>query len=338
MRKCSDCRIILEPDVSYCPQCGKQVDGTAAKKRPSSVEVGALLTSANLHRLREEWEEAARDAARALGLDPENAEIASLMGTIYEQRGMPDEAAVWYRMALQLNPDSAADRARLTRVETQMAGSTARKNRFGGAWVWAGAALVALAAVLSVALLMRGKPQVEAPPQAVARRPAQTTDIGRRRMDASSPPNAPPVGTRPASDAAGASRGLRTPAESRIRGEAADSPAVRELRARVDDVIADPRHGAVIVTFSVPSTAPVTKTAVLRASAAIAAAAFEANREVNSVTARCLITEPASGGTQIAFVGEVIRGAIEGLGGQPTAEQMAGVFERPWWNPNVPNR
>ena len=45
------------------------------------------------------------DATAALEIDPNNAEVASLLAAIYEQRGNLDEAAVWYRIALELGPN-----------------------------------------------------------------------------------------------------------------------------------------------------------------------------------------------------------------------------------------
>ena len=64
MRRCEDCQLILDSNVRFCPKCGKQVGPTGA--RGAQRDVNALLASANLHRIRQEWDAAIADATDAL--------------------------------------------------------------------------------------------------------------------------------------------------------------------------------------------------------------------------------------------------------------------------------
>ena len=339
MRKCEDCKVILDNDVRYCPKCGKNVGDQPRDGGPDSLEIGALLTSANLHRIRGEWDEAITDATEALKLDSSNADIASLLGNIYEQRGMLDDAAIWYQMAVELDPTSATDRARLQRVKDRIAGSGPDSFRTfqRRTKIWAaamGAAFLLVVGLALFAILGRfgtdaGKPGKEAasakPP------PIQATPRA---------PTAPPAdglssqgeGVR---DKSSASPAVRTPGELAISDELEKSTVVQESTATIDDVIADPREGVAVVTFSIPAKPGVTRGEIIKAAGAVAQVAFAASIEVKFVTARCVVTPTGSTGAQIGFVGDAARATIEALGENPTQEKLLAAFTRQWWNPQI---
>ena len=81
-----------------------------------SREVYSLLAQANLLRMRGCWEEAVESCMAALRLTPDSHSAQSLLGDIYENQGRLDDAIQWYRMALDLNPTSTADRMKLERL------------------------------------------------------------------------------------------------------------------------------------------------------------------------------------------------------------------------------
>jgi len=56
---------------------------------------------------------------------------------------------------------------------------------------------------------------------------------------------------------------------------------------------------------------------------------------VRSVTTRCIISPAGPTTTQIAFVGDVTRSTMDGLGENPTDQQLEGAFTAPWWNPQI---
>jgi len=81
------------------------------------ADSGPLLARANLLRMRGRWAEAAEECAAALRQDPANGTACSLLGDIHQDQGRAEEARHWYHLALELNPGSEADRAKLSRAE-----------------------------------------------------------------------------------------------------------------------------------------------------------------------------------------------------------------------------
>jgi len=333
MRRCEDCKLILESDARFCPKCGKSV-GESAEGESKAVRLAALLSSANLHKLRQEWSAAVSDAAAALEIDPNNADVASMLASIYEQQGNAEEAAVWYRIALELEPQNSAHRAALNRVTQRAALSSPKWEKARRAMPTASAAVALVIVTVLVTLAVSGprsspvRHRAARPPKAGARIEAPSTTPG----------SGATAITAPSTSTAGATAGssaARTPGESALKSELAAFEGVRTQGAVVDDVIADPRQGVVVVTFSLPGTATVTRAKILSAAAQVARAAFAANAEVRSVTTRCIISPAGPTTTQIAFVGDVTRSTMDGLGENPTDQQLEGAFTAPWWNPQI---
>ncbi len=340
MHRCKDCRIVLDDDVRFCPKCGRDLAPDARVSKRDGANVESLLASANLHKIRSEWEEAIADTTDALRLDPRNPDIASLLGDIYVEREMPDEALVWYQMALDLNPDSEPDRQRLDKLSREM---TARRREEGTGsfkaferqtkvWTMSLAAAFVLLVVLALAVtLLKGKAH-EAPV------PKPTGSRGTR---ISSPTgSALPYGPRVAPESSNPSAGptdsssMRTPAEAGVRTGLSATQSVSDMGITIDDVIADPRSGVVIVTFSVPYKGFVSKEQITRAAVAVARGVFALRQDASFVTARCMV-QPGGSKPQIAFVGDTARQSIEALGENATDQQLAAAFTRPWWHPEM---
>jgi hypothetical protein len=86
----------------------------------------AMLAEANLLRMRGQWEEAEARCIEVMRLSAHSVHAHSLLGDIYRDQGRLDEAAQWYQMALDLQPDSGADRVKLAAVVKQQAKQLAR--------------------------------------------------------------------------------------------------------------------------------------------------------------------------------------------------------------------
>lgn len=341
MRKCENCAIILDDDVKFCPNCGNAVAESSVASDDIDVRLAALLTSANLHRVRREWDAAVADATEALRIAPDRAEVASLLANIYEQRGDLDEAAIWYRIALDLDPQNTANRTRLERVVSLLSGTTP-KNKSGGSRELIVAGLVSLCVILVAVILflsLRGthressretdvravKPPDRAPIRSVTSEPNQPASEAQQ----------PTSSVTPLAGNYGQSPTLRTAAEIAVREAAARVPLVQSASAKVDDVIADPRGGTVLITFSVPFKATLTKADIALVAAAVARAAFAQNAEVRTVTARCVVSTGGTGGAMILFVGDTSRSILTSLPENITGQQAQAAFTNAWWNPQI---
>lgn len=330
MRQCKDCRIILENDVRFCPNCGKSV--ASGEGDEPDLRLAALLTSASLHKIKKEWDAAIADATEALEIDPNNADVASLLAAIYEQKGNKDEAAVWYRIALDLDPKNAATRVRLDRV-TGLDGRARRHLP----WWWyafasgAAALLVILTILLTVAVI---KPQRVTERSAGDSRPREATRVSQVRST-TTPLEAPLAGPTTASTGSPGAAASRTSGEQAVKDKLLQSERVLASGAKVDDLTADPRQGVVTVTFSLGHNPPVTRARVLSTAWEVAREAFGSSSEAKFVTVRCLIAPGGPSTTQIAFVGDIARSSFESLGESPNSLQLEQAFRAQWWNPQI---
>ena len=107
---------MLEQVKQPAKEASSGPDSLPAAAGGLSREAYALLAQANLLRVRGQWPEAVEACRAALRLAPDSAAAQSLLGDIYENQGDLDDAAQWYRMALDSSPDSAADRLKLDRL------------------------------------------------------------------------------------------------------------------------------------------------------------------------------------------------------------------------------
>lgn len=123
MNFCDHCLAPLSQNATHCPECGMPV--TSGTDDPLLIEeeermVNPRLAHANLLRLRGQWEEAMRVCADVLRQFPGNVHAHALMGDIYRDQGNLEEAAQWYKLALELAPDSVVDRQRLEQVQREL--------------------------------------------------------------------------------------------------------------------------------------------------------------------------------------------------------------------------
>lgn len=111
----------------YCSQCGTKLtspglmcDRCASTTIPPPQPADSLLIRANLLRMRGRWDLAAEQCADVLRVDPTNPTAHSLLGDILQDQGRSEEARHWYQLALDLNPSSEADRAKLARADEML--------------------------------------------------------------------------------------------------------------------------------------------------------------------------------------------------------------------------
>ena len=90
-----------------------------ASSPEEAQQVDRLLSQANLHRLRKEWEPATDLCIQVLKLSPTNATAHSLIGDIHHEEGRFEEALRWYKMAVELRP-SPAEKAKMEKAEKEL--------------------------------------------------------------------------------------------------------------------------------------------------------------------------------------------------------------------------
>jgi hypothetical protein len=108
---CPACGAALSGPVTACPRCGEPA------APPDDAEASALLSRANLLRLRGAVAEAVELCLEALRRRPGDAAACCLLGDLYAEQGRAEEARQCYRRALELRPELPAARARLARAE-----------------------------------------------------------------------------------------------------------------------------------------------------------------------------------------------------------------------------
>ncbi len=97
-----------------------------AQARP---DVSRRLVDARLNFMRGRWREALAACEEIARLDPKNAAVYSLMGDIHRALSHPDDAIHAYTMAVQLNPDSPSDMAKLNALFRREERSTHVRER-----------------------------------------------------------------------------------------------------------------------------------------------------------------------------------------------------------------
>lgn len=179
--QCPTCHTDLAADSAFCSACGAGV-GTAIEAGAHDRRSEALLGQANVMRMRGQWTKAEQLCIDLLRTDPNNVHAHSLLGDVYRDQERYDEAAQWYQLALDLNPESAADRAKLAQAEgarRARAAAGAGTQRLLGlspvAWIRGLTVLSVAFLVLSVALLVAVRRNAARAP-AVVRGAAPTSE------------------------------------------------------------------------------------------------------------------------------------------------------------------
>jgi len=104
----------------FCAECGAPLED-APGIGGSDQEVYPELAKANLLRMRKEYKPAEDICLSILRRYPNNASANTLLGDICAERGDLEQAAEWYELALDIIPDSAAEKAKLAEVRAKMA-------------------------------------------------------------------------------------------------------------------------------------------------------------------------------------------------------------------------
>lgn len=323
-----------------------------------------LLAQANLLRMRGQWPEAVEKCMKALRLAPDNASAQSLLGDIYENQGLLDDAIQWYRMALDVCPDSPADKMKLARViesksrtlppphalrqapppsvpaprrprdqETVAAvpligRSPAYPETLLRRTTYSAGALTLLVVLLALAFTY-GPPRIGKADQPVS---VPTVVVPATVATTNVTPAAPPADAPVPSD----------PAEQDLRNALRALPTLSSQGIQVVAVESDPRAGQLTLTVTCSSPAsPLGRDLLLRDALLAAQAAVQVTsaESYSQFTVRCLGAPPTGGGsTPLLLVADATRAAITALPSDLSSvpsSQIPTIFSNPWWSPVV---
>lgn len=360
MRFCDHCLAPLSQDATHCPECGLPVtSGTDDPLLIAEEErlVNPRLAQANLLRMRGQWEEAMRVCAGVLRQFPSNVHAHALMGDIYRDQGNLEEAAQWYKLALDLAPDSVVDRQKLEQVqrelelqskaeresqEVQHLHRQARMLRIFSAAVIGVAVLIAIGITWAFqSRIARGTASTSLS-IATSRLPEETVSVPSPTLTVPQPSNA-----------------AQTPPQGNASTEASKAPVSVDRQPRTQDdllaaqivewlkqhqihpvlltVTSDPLSEHLLVSFGY--TAPVSKDILWRTAWLAAVAVFTIQPEVQTVRVRCLVPaahqegEPVLG---LGFVGDLSRKQLPSQPVETPAQEIPKFFQNVYVSPLLP--
>ncbi|BCW97307.1 MAG: hypothetical protein KatS3mg024_0134 [Armatimonadota bacterium] len=370
---CASCGGEIHGDPSYCPSCGAvapEVGGDGGKEG-----VDKQLAAANLARIRKQWEEATRLCLQALAADPDNASAHALLGDIYHDQNRVEEAAVWYQMALDLEPANASLRAKLEREKAVLkargakpstpppddsADSESRLDKFVRGEGYRSLVniitmvLGGLVLIVLIALVIRqlsGDGAVE--PTDTSPAPYAATPQQGRSTQSGGTAQQPPVPyTPPRTESPAAPRPQQTQSSTfplppgTARPEQGFLERLRGqndiwLGGRPDAAWADPRIQSVTITVTWQGAATsADRVRILRQAKEVARAAFAVEPQAALVTVRVLADLPdftgASTSRQVAFVGDITPSeANRGMDENADVDTWERLFSRVHWHPSL---
>ena len=310
-------------------------------------EVSALLAQANLMRIRGDWDRAVALCMDAMSLSPGYSAPQSLLGDIYENRGDIDDAIRWYKMALDSDPMSLSDRRKLERLQGYDgdAAATGIHEPVSAVVVdepTTNAAGYALPIALRFAAIVCALGIVGLTILAVMKQRSPVTPAA--AMAGVSSISAPPILVKPSESTIPVTSGAHAsdPGEQSLLDALQVSLTAMNVPVRADDVMSDPRSGAIILTAELTDTsAMASRDTMLRLAATVAVAGthLQAASAYNTWTVRLLAPDSAHTYPSLAFIGDSQRVNVSALPAElssATPEQLAALFTNTWWSTTAP--
>jgi len=346
--QCLQCGSQIPDDAAVCPQCGAESSSLSQPPDDAAREVYSLLAAANLARIRRAYEEATAKCIEVLRRFPNNASAHSLMGDIYADQTLLRDAVEWYKIALELDPASRADRAKLaallSRMRLEPEGAAPRGSPFSRFLKGVGLSsplavgmavtVVVLIVLLIFAVIYQGTRggAARGPTAAASPIPARGTAAQASRPWTGGPLAAAPNLPAPPPKAEHLS------AEDKVVTALRVAIAPTSPSTIVEWVGLDPRDSSITIAFQVgrQRSAADVKREVLKAAQQIARAAFRHDESYKSAVlrGRAALPEEAGAPPEVVFIGETELSALTRLPAEdPTPRDIAAAFTDVWWHP-----
>ena len=321
------------------------------QEQPSGDDVYLMLVTANVLRLRRQFELAEAQCSEALRRDPRNAAAHSVLGDIARDRGDLKDAIEWYKLALDLNPGNVPDRRKLEAVidrayprekvgpieklredvSGRLLASSAelRAARLPlGVYLALGVMLAVIVGVTVVVLALGHRAGPAAP--AVAAEPPSGAFVSGPLEPKQTATTAPetPAGPRFIEDVA--------PLESALLDRLRQQARVADPNCQVLEAEIDPRDGVVSIRLSMPRvwSAEQTRGSILRVAAPLARAAADWDKRVSLLHLRCDVRQQGQP-DQRAFLAEADPTKLEATGQRWGEKEVEQTFSSVWWEPQL---
>jgi hypothetical protein len=287
----------------------------------------------------------------AMTLEPDNGSVMSLLGDIYENQGKLSEAIQWYRMALDANPDSPADKMKLSNALSLLEISTVAKAPEVLAGKTSVKSTASKAIDLSPALnhnvltiTLRIAAYMMALAFAVVVGYSLTSSIPRNaRFQANGGYKnfeTDPILVQTSGDASTTFLpNARDAAELKLLTTLAADPTLTGSGMSVSDVSDDPRTGQITVTglFTQTDMSFNSRSQIMRAAlkTAMETSTHTDSGSAMAFTIRVLVANTTTGSDELTFTGDVSRSTLIGLTSDPSSipdGQLASKFDNPWWS------
>ncbi len=353
-QQCRHCGHPLRPEAAQCPACQRAVPSGLGEHVSVEDEVYLMLVTANVLRLRREYELAEAQCGEVLRRYPRNPTAHSVMGDIARDRGAHRDAIEWYKMAVDLNPDNMADRKKLeavidrvyergrrsvfNRLRTDVSGSlgsAAAEMRAARIPLGVSVMLVIMVAVIvlvTLAVLVLGKGGTVGADPAAPERPSGAFAPGLRAA-----PEPRPVDRAAAASALEPRFGAEVSAvEASLREALRQQARIVDPNCEVREVAVNPLDGVVTVEMSMPRlwSAENTRNTLLRVAAPLAGVTAEWDKRISQVRVRCAVRQEGQA-PRLALVAEAEPARAADAHREPGGTDPRKTFDRIWWDPEL---
>jgi len=354
MKFCDHCLAPLSQNATHCPECGLPVtSGTDDPLLIAEEErlVNPRLAHANLLRMRGQWEEAMRVCADVLRQFPSNVHAHALMGDIYRDQGNLEEAAQWYKLALDLAPDSVVDRRRLEQVQQELElrqkaqsqsqevehlQRQARTLRTFSASVLGAAVLTAIGITWAFQSRIAGGSNPAPVSITTTRLPMEAS--GATTLPAPEP-NADNSPVTPAATPPQPATTVKTDPHPRTEDDLLAEKVKEwllqhEIKPSVLTAASDPLSNHLLVTFGYDSDAG--KDTLYRTAWLAAAAAFAIQPDIQTVRVRCMVPVSTHVGEKVlvlGFAADIPRKQMPPQPEDTPAKDIPAFFQNAYYNP-----
>ncbi len=256
---CERCFARVSEREQVCPECGAPLRPDVIVPAADSA-VHAELAQANLLRLRGDVDAAERKCLSILKRYPNEPEAHVLLGELSADRGDWRRAVEWYELAVDLNPSSTADRAKLDEAKKRVedADTAETVEQLGlpettSRTPWLVGAVVIILSMVIVAAMVTNKTPPKQDPKPIDKTIIAPPD----QKDSGGDTNTAETGTvDQTSGTSGATNATNSnPASIPVEDGTLLSMLVKRSTegGQIQSVILDPRDHAIFLTYNVPA-------------------------------------------------------------------------------------